>query len=60
MLMEALDPAPENSLGGQTLPETDPFIEYGRATQEEEDPDASDFEESIDNIIDVSDYSQHQ
>jgi len=41
-------PAPENSLGGQTLPETDPFIEYGRATQEEEDFDASDFDESID------------
>jgi len=41
-------PAPENFLDGQTVPETDPFIEYGRATQEEEDPDASDFEESID------------
>ena len=41
-------PAPEKSLDSQTLPETDPFIEYGRATQEEEDPDASDFEESID------------
>ena len=41
-------PAPENSLGDQTLPEIDPFIEYGRATQEEEDADASDFEESID------------
>ncbi|KAN0078511.1 hypothetical protein V8E54_005024 [Elaphomyces granulatus] len=39
-------PVPENSLDGQTLPEIDPFIEYGRATQEE-DPDA-DFEESID------------
>ncbi|KAN0073180.1 hypothetical protein V8E54_008400 [Elaphomyces granulatus] len=33
-------PVPENSLDGQTLPEIDPFIEYGRATQEEEDPDA--------------------
>jgi hypothetical protein len=33
-------PAPENSLDGQSLLETDPFIEYGRATQEE-DPDAS-------------------
>src|SRR6267378_4210855 len=42
-------PVPENSLDGQTLPEIDPFIEYGRAsTQEEEDPDASDSEESID------------
>ncbi|KAN0071861.1 hypothetical protein V8E54_010457 [Elaphomyces granulatus] len=40
-------PVPENSLDGQTLPEINPFIEYGRATQEEEDPDA-DFEESID------------
>jgi hypothetical protein len=40
-------PAPENPLDGQTLPEIDPFIEYGHATQAE-DPDTSDFEESID------------
>jgi hypothetical protein len=42
-------------LDGQTLPETNPFIEYiyGHATQEEEDPDASDFEESIDKPEDI-------
>ena len=41
-------PAPKDPLDDQTLPEIDPFIEYGRAAQEKEDPDASDFEESID------------